>query len=195
MKDRLCFSRPPRRPATNFRRLPMLAVAGLMLNVCAWAGDAPPWMHALVNAPLPEHNEKTEAILMYSEINVTVVAVDKVRTQVREAYKILRPEGRDRGTVWVYLNSRRKVKGLHGWCIPAQGKDFEVKDKDSIETSLSLDGAELISDVKFKVLEIPASEPGNIIGYEYEVEERPFFLQDTWEFQERDPVRESHYSL
>jgi len=167
-----------------------------MLNVCAWAGDAPPWMHALVNAPLPEHNEKTEAILMYSEINVTVVAVDKVRTQVREAYKILRPEGRDRGTVWVYLNSRRKVKGLHGWCIPAQGKDFEVKDKDSLEMSPPMiAGIELVQDVKARVLHIPAPEPGNIVGYEYEVEEEPFFLQDSWGFQTSVPVRESHYTL
>jgi hypothetical protein len=174
----------------------MLAVAGLMLNVCAWAGDAPPWMHALVNAPLPEHSEKTEAILMYSEINVTVVAVDKIRTQVREAYKILRPEGRDRGTVWVYLNSRRKVKGLHGWCIPAQGKDFEVKDKDSLEMSPPMiAGIELVQDVKARVLHIPAPEPGNIVGYEYEVEEEPFFLQDSWGFQTSVPVRESHYTL
>jgi predicted transglutaminase-like cysteine proteinase len=33
------------------------------------------------------------------------------------------------------------------------------------------------------------------VGYEYEVEEQPFFLQDIWDFQKEDPVRESHYSL
>src|SRR6516162_509917 len=135
MKDKLCFSQPPRRPVINFRSLLLVMVAGLTLNPCAWAGDAPSWMHALVNAPLPEHNEKTEAILMYSETSVTVVALDKIRTQFRKAYKILRPEGREHGTVRVYLNSQRKVKSLHGWCIPAQGKDYEVKDKDSLEMS------------------------------------------------------------
>jgi len=54
---------------------------------------------------------------------------------------------------------------------------------------------ELIDDVKFRVLRIPAPDPGNIVGYEYEVEERPFWLQDTWDFQRTDPVRESRYSL
>jgi hypothetical protein len=49
--------------------------------------------------------------------------------------------------------------------------------------------------VKYKILRIPAPDPGNIIGYEYEVEEQPFFLQEFWHFQETDPVRESHYSL
>jgi len=167
-----------------------------MLNLCASAGDAPSWMQALVNAPLPEHSEKTEAILMYSETNVTVVAVDKIRTQVREAYKILRPEGRERGTVLVYLNSQRKAKSLHGWCIPAQGKDYEVKDKDSLEMAPPMiAGIELVQDVKARVLHIPAPEPGNIVGYEYEVEEAPFFLQASWGFQTTLPVRESHYTL
>jgi hypothetical protein len=158
-------------------------------------GDAPQWMHALVNAPLPAYDEKTNAVLLYSETNVTVVSADKITTRVREAYKILRPNGRDHGTVAVDFSSQKKLKSLHGWCIPAQGKDYEVKEKDAVEASSSADGGELISDVKYKVLRIPASDPGNIVGYEFEVEEQPFFLQDIWEFQERDPVRESHYSL
>jgi hypothetical protein len=159
------------------------------------AEDAPAWMHALVNAPLPAYDEKTEAVLLYSETNVTVLSTDKIRTQVREAYKILRPSGREHGIVAVHFNPQRKIKALHGWCIPAQGKDYEVRDKDAIEVSPSIPGAELISDVKYKVLRIPAPEPGNIVGYEYEVEDRPFFLQEEWGFQETDPVRESRYSL
>jgi hypothetical protein len=46
-----------------------------------------------------------------------------------------------------------------------------------------------------KLLHIPAPDPGNIVGYEYEVEEQPFVLQDLWVFQEESPVRESRYSL
>ncbi len=158
-------------------------------------GDAPAWMHALVSVPLPAYDDKTDAVLLYSETNVTVVSTDKIRTQVREAYKILRPSGRERGTVAVYFNPQRKIKSLHGWCIPAQGKDYEVKDKDSAEVAPNTDGGELVSDTKYKVLRIPAADVGNIVGYEYEVEEQPLFLQDIWDFQETDPVHESHYSL
>ena len=136
-------------------------------------------MHAQVNAPLPAYDEKTDAVLLYSETNVTVISTDKIKTTVREAYKILRPNGREHGTVAVYFNPQRKIKSLHGWCIPAQGKDYEVKDKDAVDHSLS-GGGELVDDVKFRVLTIPAPDPGNIVGYEYEVEERPFFLQDMW---------------
>src|SRR5260370_9186691 len=40
-----------------------------------------------------------------------------------------------------------------------------------------------------------APETGNIVGYEDEVENQHFWLQDIWGFQETDPVRERHYSL
>ncbi|MGA8869096.1 MAG: DUF3857 and transglutaminase domain-containing protein [Candidatus Sulfotelmatobacter sp.] len=152
-------------------------------------------MHALVNTPLPSYDEKTDAVLLYSETNVTVLSADKIRTQVREAYKILRPKGRDRGTVFIYFNPQTKVKNLHGWCIPAQGKDYEVKDKDAIEAATDTDGGELVSDERIKILKIPAPDVGNIVGYEYELETQPLFLQHIWYFQETDPVRESHFSL
>ena len=194
------YCNPGRRPqATKTRSVRLAGWIAAALFVCVpnamAGGDAPQWMHALVNAPLPSYDEKTDAVLLYSETNVTVISTDKIKTQVREAYKILRPEGRDHGTVFVHFNPQRKVKSFHGWCIPAQGKDYEVKDKDAIEVSPRIEGAELISDVKYKVLRIPAPDPGNIVGYEYEVEEQPFFLQDMWGFQETAPVRETHYSL
>ena len=188
------------------RRRRPISRRGLLLAGCmfaftlAWTpraaagGDAPQWMHALVNAPLPSYDEKTDAVLLYSETNVTIISTDKMRTQVREAYKILRPEGRHHGTVKVPFDAQTKVNGLHGWCIPVQGKDYEVKEKDAIESAYMPEFV-LASDAKVKILQIPAPDIGNIVGYEYETEERPIFLQDVWEFQEHDPVRESRYSL
>lgn len=162
----------------------------------AMAADAPGWMHALVSAPLPAHDEKTDVVLLYSERTVIVQSADKIKTTVREAYKILRPGGREYGTVAASFNSHSKITGMRGWCIPAQGKDYEVKDKEAVEISLpKIDGSELVSDVKDKFLRIPAADPGNIVGYEYEEEEQPFVLQDIWEFQRTNPVRESHYTV
>ena len=134
--------------------------------------------------------------LLYSERNVNVQSVEKMKTHVRIAYKILRPSGRDYGIAAVPFNAHSKINGLRGWCIPAQGKDYEVKEKDSLEESFpKVDGSELISDLKVKVLHIPAPDPGNIIGYEYELEEQPLVLQDTWYFQGSNPARESRYSV
>ena len=198
MRDKSCCNLESRQP--QIRRRALLLLAGAAACLLAWVpyaaagGDAPQWMHALVNAPLPQYDEKTDAILLYSETNVTVIATDKVRTVTREAYKILRPEGRGHGVVRVYYNPSSKIKSMHAWCIPAQGKDYDVKDKDAVDGAINEEGI-LMEDDRYRMLVIPASEPGNIVGYEYEVEERPFFLQDRWIFQEHDPVRESRYSL
>ena len=161
----------------------------------AFAGDGPQWLHALTTTQLPAYDEKTDAVLLYSETDVTVLSVDKIRTHVQEAYKILRPQGRDHGTLSVYFNPRRKITNLHAWCIPTQGKDYEVKEKDSVDVAAPFDGGELISDIKYKVLQIPAADPGSIVGYEYDVEEQPFWLQDTWHFQSTDPVHEGRFTL
>src|SRR5271157_323594 len=203
MGCRLLCNQGKSMPVTNHvtTRRALLAIfwvavfVGSSVPRTAASNDAPQWMHALVGVTLPAYDEKTDAVLLYSETDVTVLSVDKIRTHVREAYKILRPEGRGHGTVGVYFYPTRKIVNLHGWCIPAQGKDYEVKEKDAIDFAAPFEGAELVSDVKYRMLHIPAPDPGNIVGYEYEVEEQPFFLQYIWDFQETDPVRESHFSL
>lgn len=162
----------------------------------ALAGDAPQWMHAVANVALPDHDEKTDAVLLYSERTVSVQSVEKTKTHVRVVYKILRPSGRDYGIAAVSFHAHSKVSGLRGWCIPAQGKDYEVKDKEAAEVSLpKIAGSELISDVKEKMLQIPAADPGNVVGYEYDIEEQPMVLQSVWRFQREIPGRELHFSL
>src|SRR6266446_9852839 len=200
MNNRLCCNRVQRRRTIEMRRFlvyfTFIAMGCLAGAPRSAAGDAPGWMHALVNAPLPAHDEKTDAVLLYSERIVMVQSADKIKITIRHVYKILRPGGREYGTVAVSYNSHSKITGLRGWCIPAQGKDYEVKDKEAIEISLpKIDGSELVSDVKDKLLRIPAAEVGNIVGYEYEEELQPLVLQDVWHFQEASPVREAHYTL
>src|SRR5271168_2678920 len=189
------------------RRLRRTDLPGALAILCAmlWtlaaaapaaANDAPKWMHALVNVPLPPHDEKTDAVLLYSEDILNVQSNGKIKSIERRAYKILRPGGRERGTIYASYDSETRITGLRGWCIPAQGKDYEVKDKEVLETALfGVSNGELATDLRTKILKIPAPDPGNIVGYEIEHEDRPYILQDEWGFQEEDPVREARYTL
>jgi len=200
MKTRSYYNLSQRMPASK-PSIPSLGWLAVAMLVCwAWplmaGSDAPQWMHALTSVSMPSTDEKTDAVLLYDETIVSVQSADRLKKTVRLAYKILRPGGRDYGIVAINMNVNRKVTSLHGWCIPAQGKDYEVKDKDGVEVSPpKIEGSELVTDVKYKVIRIPAPDPGNIIGYEYETEERPLALQDTWMFQSEVPVRESRYTL
>ena len=190
---------PPRQAISPLVLLILVGLLGVV--ACprrAFAGgNAPQWMHAVVATRLPDHDEKTDAVLLYSERNVTVLSAQKIKIQTRKVYKILRPNGRHYGTVVVYFTSPgQKVTSLHGWCIPAEGKDYEVKENNAVEVSPpKIENSELVSDVKAKILDIPAPDPGNVVGFEYEVEVNPLVLQDSWEFQGESPARESHYSL
>jgi hypothetical protein len=67
----------------------------------AAAGDAPPWMHAQLSVALPAHDEKTSAIVLYSETTLSVGPDGRLKRLYREAVRILRPDGEVRGTVRV----------------------------------------------------------------------------------------------
>ena len=186
------------RPCTAMAMAILVGTLALCLTTCApraCANDAPGWMHGLVNAPLPEHDEKTDAVLLYSEYVLSIQANGKMKGLKRAAYKILRVGGKQYGLVVVNFDADTKISALHGWCIPAQGKDYEVKDKEAIEASLRVVNGELITDVRSKLLQIPAADPGNIVGYEVEQELRPYVLQDDWLFQRPIPTGEARYTL
>src|SRR5260370_38235999 len=134
MNSRSCYSPAPQRRVIEMRPILIYftfcaTCCGLAVAPRSVAGDAPGWMHALVNVSLPAHDEKTDVVLLYSERIVTVQSADKIKITVREAYKILRPGGREYGTLAVSYNSHSKITGMRGCCIPAHGKDYEVKDK------------------------------------------------------------------
>ena len=177
-------------------RFAALAFLCTILTFSSRAADAPPWMHALVSAPVPAHDERTEAVLLYSENILNVQGNAKIKTIERRAYKILRPGGREYGMIRATFDSETKITGIRGWCIPVQGRDYEVKDKEVIETALlGVANGELATDIRTKLLQIPAADPGNIVGYEIEHEDRPYVLEDEWAFQEEVPVREARYTL
>jgi transglutaminase-like putative cysteine protease len=173
-----------------------LAAFACVLVAPAWAATAPAWMRAQLSAPLPAHDEETDAVALYSETELTVEAPGKMKRLVRRVYKILRTDGEAYGTVHWEFSPQSRVTSMRGWSIPAQGKDFEVKDRDVIETGITnVDGGELISDVRRKFMRIPASVPGSIIGFEIEQEVQPYEMTDEWDIQDTVPVRESRYTV
>jgi transglutaminase-like putative cysteine protease len=173
----------------------LAAANALLSSPQVVVADAPAWMHEAANAPLPAHDEKTSAVLVYSEDITTVMPDGKTKAIERRAYKILRPEGREYGAAHAFIGGDTKLGSMRAWCIPKQGKDYEVRDKDAIERSLGVQGGELITDLKVRTLEIPAAEAGNVVGYEIEYQSRPYVLEDRWWIQRDIPVREARYTL
>ena len=209
MINKSCFSLAALRPASKRSRAPSKWFVLAVMLVClatvypsnATGGDppnweAPVWMHTAATAPLPPYDEKTDAVELYSETIKIIESEGRIKSIERRAYKILRPGGKAYGEARAYFGSNSKITGIRGWCIPAQGKDYEVRENEATDRSYAgLGYMELASDVKERVLKIPAAEPGNVVGYEVVKEERPYILQARWFFQREIPVREARYSL
>jgi hypothetical protein len=176
--------------------LAALTLAGSLAVIDADAADAPPWMHALVAAPLPAHDDRTSAVLLYAETILTVLPNGKVKRLERKAYRILRPEGAAYGTVRADFDAQTRITNLHAWSIPVTGKDFAVSERDAVQTSyFGVEDGTLISDLRTELLRIPAAVPGSVVGYEKEQDERPYFLADEWDLQDEVPTRETRYTL
>ncbi len=131
MTSRLYYNpaRQPRAISRSVAKIVSWTVVFLLACTCraAASSDAPQWMHALVGVRLPSYDEKTDAVLLHSETNVTVVSTDKVRTHVREAYRILRPNGREHGTVWVHFNPQIKIISLMAGAFRHKAKTTRSK--------------------------------------------------------------------
>jgi hypothetical protein len=152
-------------------------------------------MHTAASRPLPAYDDKTDAVVLYSECVVTALPNGKIHKTERTAIKILRPGGREFGKIGFPYDQETKINSIHGWTIPAQGKDYEVKDKDLTDHGYSAGGEMLATDARVKEMDLPAAEPGNVIGWEVEQDWRPYVFQDQWAFQAEIPVREAHYSI
>jgi len=170
-----------------------VAVVALMWSAPARA-DVPAWMRSVASNPLPKYSAETNAVLLYDETTIAVKDAGEVHSIHRRVYRILRPSGRDRGVVNVSFDKETKVISMRAWSLPANGgKEFEVKEKDAVETQLT--EGDLYSDTRHRILRIPAADPGATVAYEYEQRERPYILQDIWWFQSPDPVRQSRFIL
>ena len=156
----------------------------------------PPWMQSQVSAPLPEHDNETDAITLYSDATATVLPNGKIRKTERVVYRILRTEGVERAYARVDFDGQGRVTRMHAWSVAPDGKHYEAGEKDAVESALiGVQHGELMGDLRSKVLRIPAAVPGSTVGYEYEEELQPYALLDDWSFQDTIPVREAHYSL
>ena len=174
----------------------LAAFTASALPCVAAAGGVPPWMQAQVGAPIPAHDPQTDAVLMYSETVLSIQPNGNRRSLERRVFRILRPEGGKRAVAVAIFDSRSRIASIHGWCIPATGKEFEVKERDAIEAGLAgIAGSELISDVRARMLSIPAALPGSLVGYEFERDEQPLLQADSWDFQSTVPVRESRFTV
>lgn len=171
-------------------------VVQLLVNLCVAAtafASPPDWFQRAAKELLPTYPDTIPAVMLRNEQIVNIKTNGEITTVNRCVYKILRAEGRKYGDVTIYFDSETRITSLKAWSIPPTGNSYDLGEKDFAETIPFTDN--LYEDTKQKVLRIPASVPGAVIGYEYEQRSRPSILQDAWVFQEDVPVRQARLQI
>jgi Domain of Unknown Function with PDB structure (DUF3857) len=118
------------------RRLALLAMAiALGTALCAArasADSAPDWLRALAREKLPDYPADTIAVELIDELQTTVQDNGEIDSRHRIAYRLLRPEAKDRyGYAAVPFDNQTKIASFNAWTIAPDGHEFAVKDKDS----------------------------------------------------------------
>ncbi len=159
-------------------------------------GGAPAWMRAQMGAQVPAHDAKADAVILYRDTVLTVTPNGKIKRLNRQVTKILRPDGVDQARPRFYYGPMYPITDLHGWSMTPDGKEYEVKERDAIDSAdIDVEGGELVTDLRMKLLAIPGAQVGTVIGYEVEQELRPEFLSEDWDVQNIVPIGEERFTL
>lgn len=195
--NRKSCSKMPRLQKTISPIVLASAIAAIAILWCprpAKADNAPDWLRIAAHEKLPAYQNDPVAVVLLDDEQVVVKDDGEVEVRIRRAYKLLRPESRERyGYASAHCDNETKISSFKAWTITADGKEFGLKEKDAGETGLSADA--LYSDVRVKYLRFPEANPGNVVGYEVIQKQRPYVFDDVWDFQYTVPVHESRFAL
>src|SRR5215467_12067632 len=120
-----CFTKRPPRRLTDICKYAI--ILSLVWTSTALFAGTPEWLKQAAQVQLPAVADDTDAVVLLDERLTNVSPDGEVRTTYRKAYKILRPTGRSKGTLYVYFDSDTQLTFLKAWSITSQNLEFEVK--------------------------------------------------------------------
>lgn len=149
--------------------------------------ELPPWIRASIPASMPAVTKDARAVVLLDATFMDVLPSGEIQTTYRRVVKILTTAGREEnGYASVHYNNQNVLKSFRAWSIDAAGNEYEVRDREAVETQPF--DYELYSDVKAKLMRFPAADVGSVVAYEFTRIEKPFLLESSWYFQEDVPV-------
>jgi|SRR5215831_1923147 len=169
-------------------------IAALWLAVVPCHASVPDWLRTAAREPLPPYPKTCDAVVLLDEQQTIISADGRIKTVTRRAIRILRDAGKaPYERAGTYFDSETQISYFKGWSLSADGSEYEIKEKDTVETSFSPE--DVYRDTRYKVMRFPGVGPGTVVGYEYQQNRRPYILQDLWDPQWKVPVRHARYTL
>src|SRR5947209_13749409 len=129
--------------------------------------NVPEWVRQAAGQPLGSYPPETKAVVLIDQTDYTVTAPGEYIEHSRWIVKVLRPEGREEGDLSVELRQGEKLNYLHVWTLDTSGHEYELKQKDFVETSFP--SFVLYEDIRFLTAKAPSAGPGSVVAFEFEM--------------------------
>jgi transglutaminase-like putative cysteine protease len=133
------------------------------------------------------------AVLLEDKL-LTVGTNGQITERYRLVVKILRPQGRSYAHPVAWFNKDHKLLSFHIWSIGPDGHQYTMEDKDLYERGTE-DGGILYNDVRYESADVPGSDPGGVVAYEYTMQYPIYSGDEPWEFQNPIPTARSVFEL
>ncbi|HWW75615.1 MAG TPA: DUF3857 domain-containing protein, partial [Pyrinomonadaceae bacterium] len=158
--------------------------------------DAPAWLKAAAAATPGSYEKDVPGVVVNDESTVTVSEDGRSTTTTTFAVRFLTRAGFDRArAAALYLTDNGgKVVELRAWLIRADGSVKRYGKDDTIDRITDSDN--LYDETRVKVIDATRdAEVGAVFGFTATTEERPWFPQTEWWFQEEMPSLVSRFTL
>jgi hypothetical protein len=166
----------------------------LLSGTPARAGDSvPDWFRQLAHTPLGTYPEEADGVVLLDEQTLTVKENGEIYETHRMAKKILRPSGKKFAYLDVHYDKDTKIQHIRGWSIAAGGQEYELRDKDAVDSSPFADA--IYDDQREKIMKVPAADVGTFVAFEWEQHGRPYNFSTRWDFQRSTPVKMARFTL
>ena len=179
------------------------AFTGLCLSIlaafcCAPARaskDAvPDWVREAINQPKHEYPADSTALVLLDQTRLTVAPDGTAVENHRHVVRILRPNGRDEGMVFVPFDHDTKILSLAVWSVGADGHEYAVKENEFREIGYPGQG-NFFADLHAKLVAPPARDPGSVVAYECSQRREPYLHEKTWFMQSDVPSMNQTFTL
>jgi hypothetical protein len=149
----------------------------------------PDWLTAVGSVAVVPRDAR--AVVLYKEELLTVQPDGHAVERIREAVKIVRPDGRDDATPVAWFNRDAKLLSFQVWAIGADGRHFAMKDSEYRDIGFDGGGMLYVDDQIRVAQHPPGADPGGVIAWEYTRQLPSYMSEDSWDLQEDIPVRQA----
>lgn len=179
-----------------FRRpLLPLCFALALPGAHASSPELPNWVTQAAAAPVnvPAGAHPKAAVLLEDKL-LTVAPDGQITERYRQVIKILRPQGRSYAHPVAWFNKDHKLRSFHVWSIGPDGHQYTLKNDDIFERGAAEWGI-LYDDIRYRSANVPGSDPGGVVAYEYVMQYPMYSGSQPWDFQNPIPTVKSVFEV